>query len=78
MQRKKLEAKQSQQRKYYNRGSKALSKLKVGEPVMIQLSNQKWKPAIVTQVCSDRSYVMRTEEGAEYKRKRVHLKQQKY
>ena len=75
---KKLESKQTQQRKYYNRGSKALSKLKVGEPVMIQLSNQKWKPAIVTQVCSDRSYVIRTEDGAEYKRNRVHLKQRNY
>ena len=40
---------------------------------MMQQPNKRWKQAVVKAVHSDRSYIVTTEDGAEYRRNRIHL-----
>ena len=68
-----LRLKQQRQKRYYDQGSKPLPKLAVGEYIMMQQPNKRWKQAVVKAVHSDRSYIVTTEDGAEYRRNRIHL-----
>ena len=68
-----LRLKQQRQKRYYDQGSKPLPKLAVGEYIMMQQPNKRWKQAVVKAVHSDRSYIVTTEDGAEYRRNRIQL-----
>jgi hypothetical protein len=62
------------QKKYYDTGTKQLKPLNHNETVRIQDHiNKTWKPAVVVQKHDQRSYLVRTEDGAEYRRNRRHL-----
>jgi transposase InsO family protein len=68
---KRLKQKQAEQKKYYNRSSKHLSE---GDDVFVQREG-KWKPAIVTSKAdTPRSFNIMTEDGAQCRRNRVHLR----
>ena len=73
----KLEKKQEQQAKYYNRGAKDLQELAKGDVVRMKpfrLGDKIWKKAVVTARLDERSYTVETPEGGVYRRNRGHLK----
>ena len=63
------------QKHYYDVHTKSLSKLQVGDNVLMQMKG-KWRPAKVISVRRDtpRSYDITTPEGQTYRRNRRHLK----
>ena len=62
------------QKKYYDTGTKQFKPLNHNGTVRIQDHiNKTWKPAVVVQKHNQRSYLERTEDGAEYRRNRRHL-----
>uniref|UniRef100_A0A674EBM2 Gypsy retrotransposon integrase-like protein 1 n=1 Tax=Salmo trutta TaxID=8032 RepID=A0A674EBM2_SALTR len=64
---------QQQQKRYYDRSARPLPPLIDGESVRIQ-EHGLWKPAVVIQPAdTERSYYVRTAEGAVYRRNRRHL-----
>ena len=66
-----LKARQRKQKAYYDRGTKPLSKLNVGDSVRVRLGRRDWTPAVVTQLHSaPRSYLVTTENGRVYRRNR--------
>ena len=68
-----LKRRQNTQKRYYDRGSKPLTNLKVGQSVRIKKGNV-WKPAVVKAVHkTPRSYVVTSDSGQEYRRNRRHL-----
>ena len=65
---------QEKQKQYYDRGSKQLKPLKIGENVVMEHNNT-WKPATVTaEHHTPRSYVVENEYGQTYRRNRRHLR----
>ena len=71
--------KQNQQKlkSYHDRQATPLQTLKVGEPVRIQREG-KWKPAtVVAEADTPRSYIVKTPDGATYRRNRIHLNKDK-
>ena len=70
----KLEQKQVQQKKYYDRSSKPLDNLSDGDDVYVQRDG-KWQPAvIISKADTPRSFNIMMEDGAQYRRNRVHLR----
>ena len=70
----KLEQKQVQQKKYYDRSSKPLDNLSDGDDVYVQRDG-KWQPAVImSKADTPRSFNIMTEDGAQYRRNRVHLR----
>ena len=66
-----LKARQRKQKAYYDRGTKPLSKLNVGDSVRVRLGRRDWTPAVVTELHSaPRSYLVTTENGRVYRRNR--------
>jgi hypothetical protein len=62
-----------QRSKYYNdRSTKTLKPLEIGEGVRIR-QGKSWLPAEVMHKVHDRSYDVRTKDGAIYRRNRYHL-----
>ena len=73
----KLEKKQEQQAKYYNRGAKHLQELAKGDVVRMKpfrLGDKIWKKAVVTAHLDERSYTVEPPEGGVYRRNRGHLR----
>lgn len=68
---KKISHKQKQKH-YYDKSARSLQTLQLGEAVRIK-RNDLWKPAIVTKVLNNRSYIVETEDGGSYRRNRRHL-----
>ena len=69
-----LEQKQAQQKKYYDRSSRPLEHLSEGDDVYVQHEGR-WKPAIITSKAgTPRSFNIMTEDGAQYRRNRIHLR----
>ena len=64
---------QSRQQVYYDKGAKPLIPMSQGDSVRIHW-NQSWKPATVTERVADRSYVVQTKDGGEYRRNRRDLR----
>ena len=63
-----------QNKKYYNRGAKSLSRLQPKDPVRIQM-NGEWIPGTVKRLAgTPRSYVVEVPGDREYRRNRRHLK----
>ena len=70
----KLKQKQAQQKMYYDRSSRTLEHLSVGDDVYVQREG-KWKPAIiVSKADTPRSFNIITEDGARCRRNRIHLR----
>ena len=70
-----LEKNSRQQKKYYDKGSKSLAPLHIGDSVYIQLDKH-WRPATVTDIAdTPRSYIVTTTEGKTYRRNRRHIQQ---
>jgi hypothetical protein len=72
---KQLNERQLKQKSTYDVKSKQLSRLHKGERVQVQQPNGIWKPAVVVNEHSDRSYQIKTDDGNVYRRNRVQLKQ---
>lgn len=68
-----IKKRQQQQKHYYDRQTKPLSSLCIGEDVLVQ-SGSGWTPAVVTGVAeAPRSYMVTTQEGRTYIRNRKHI-----
>lgn len=72
----KLQAKRQKEKFYYDRNAKPLPLLEVGDSARIQ-QDKTWKQAVVTDKLNDRSYSVRTTDGASYRRNRRHLNKTK-
>ena len=67
---------QAEQKAYYDRSAYPLPPLKTGDPVYVQMAKGDWKPAQITATAKPpRSFQVRTDDGAEYRRNRRFLKQ---
>ena len=69
----KIQTSKKDQKKYFDRHAQPLKPLEIGEPARIQQSDKTWKPAVVTEKHNERSYSVKTEDGAVYRRYRRHL-----
>ncbi|XP_060575603.1 uncharacterized protein LOC132733042 [Ruditapes philippinarum] len=58
---------------YYDKNAKPLSPLNVGDSARIQRLDKSWSPAVVIKNHSDRSYIVETENGQQYRRNRKDL-----
>ena len=68
----KLVKNRQNQKKYYNRAVKGLPKLKKDDVVRMKptrLGQREWRKGIITSCHGDRSYLVETEEGENYRRK---------
>jgi hypothetical protein len=68
----KLQQEHNVQKKYYDRQSKPLKSLTTGDTVRVQFDKQ-WKKGTVVDKQTDRSYVVRTNDGGIYRRNRKFL-----
>ena len=67
---------QAVQKAYYDWSAYPLPSLKTGDPVYVQMAKGDWKPAQITATAKPpRSFQVRTDDGAEYRRNRRFLKQ---
>ncbi|KAK3745481.1 hypothetical protein QZH41_007545 [Actinostola sp. cb2023] len=72
-----LNRRKQQQSAHFNRNAKDLPTLDEGDTVRMKpfrLGDKRWKKATVTSRLDERSYVVETPEGDEYRRNRFHLK----
>ena len=66
------------QQKHYDRGSKALPNLKIGDHARMQVQGR-WKPVVVTgQAGYPRSFIVSMGDGRKYRRNRRHLMKATY
>ena len=64
---------QQHQKKYYDRSAHPMTTLQPGQSIRLQERGH-WTPAVVIKPAdTDRSYHVRTTEGREYRRNRLHL-----
>ncbi|XP_021361397.1 uncharacterized protein K02A2.6-like [Mizuhopecten yessoensis] len=68
----KLEAKRKEEKKQFDKGSKELPRIKVGQKVHVQQSDKTWKPATILSQEADRSFLVES-AGKMYRRNRRHL-----
>lgn len=61
------------QQKYYNKGSKKLQPLKVGQRILYQKGIREWRPAVVMK-CDGYNYLIKTKDNYILRRNRIHLK----
>ena len=58
----------------FDRRTKPLEPLDLGDSACVQnMQNKTWQPAVITDKHNDRSYSVRTQNGATYRRNRRHL-----
>ncbi len=71
-----LQQAKTKQAYYYNRGSKQLPALEVGDAVrmMPEKGRKTWRKGKVKAIVSPRSYIVRTDSGGNYRRNRRHLR----
>jgi hypothetical protein len=69
---------QTNQKRFYDRGSRPLPALQPGDEVFVQLTpGDRWRPARVTARCtSPRLYVRKTDDGSTYRRNRRFIRRQ--
>ena len=60
--RKKLSANRERQKKFHDRSAKHLSSLQKGDKVRVQIFDKLWKPAVITDQRSNRSYIWQTHD----------------
>ncbi|KAF5302788.1 hypothetical protein FQA39_LY01968 [Lamprigera yunnana] len=60
---------------YYNRNKRPLTSISALEPVLVQKSTRNWTPGEVIKVDkSPESYIIKTQDGNVYRRKRIQLR----
>jgi len=59
-------------KEYYDRSAHPLQPLQIGDSVRIRFGRS-WKPANVTRKVNNRSYIVKTPDGTQYRRNRRHL-----
>jgi len=69
----KMNLSHTEQKKYYDIGAKTLKPLQNDDTVIIQSQNKSWQPADIVNKHDERSYTVRTGDGAEYRRNRRSL-----
>ncbi|CAB3988096.1 Retrovirus-related Pol poly from transposon, partial [Paramuricea clavata] len=71
-----LQQAKTKQAYYYNKGSKKLPTLKVGDAVrmMPEKGKKSWRKGKVKAIVSPRSYIVATDDGGNYRRNRRHLR----
>ena len=69
----KIQTSKKDQKKYFDSHAQPLKPLEIGESARIQQSDKTWKPAVVTEKHNERSYSVKTQDGAVYSRNRRHL-----
>ena len=68
-----IQCAKQQQKKYYDQGSKTHTSLSIEDMARIQQHDKTWKPAVVMEKHHDRSYSVKTPDGAVYRCNRLHL-----
>ena len=68
-----LQQSHEQQKGYFDKHSKPLAPIDVGDKVRFQQDNKIWKPAQVLEKVDDRSYIVNAPNGGIYRRNRRHL-----
>ena len=72
--RRSFEEKQVKQKRFYDRTAKSRTRISAGDHVLLKKNTGRYQPAIVTEeVNAPRSYVVRTRDGAVYRRTSHHL-----
>lgn len=73
-----IEEKRQLNKHYYDKKTRDLPELIVGQPVVVQvkpLTSHIWSPGIIEEVLNDRSYIVNV-DGSRYRRDLVHIKPQ--
>lgn len=70
----KIEMRRGSQKKYFDKGTKALNVFMPGDKVMFKKNEKEWKYGKVVKVLSERSYVVMDGNGQHYRRNRVMMK----
>jgi hypothetical protein len=72
---KKLKYKQAKQKEYYDRTAVQLPPFTTNQPVFVQMGHRDWTPGtVVKKLETPRSYLVKTANGSELRRNRVHLR----
>lgn len=69
----KLQQKQINEKKFYDKSSKDLKPIQINEPVLFQ-NNNSWVKGKIKDKCNDRSYIVTNEYGKDFRRNRIFLK----
>ncbi|KAG5900159.1 hypothetical protein JTB14_035304 [Gonioctena quinquepunctata] len=72
--RKKLIGRQNTQIQNHDKSAKKLSELHPNQKVLIQEGVRSWKPAIIVEKFGPNDYLLKTEDMAEYRRNRYHIR----
>lgn len=75
--RQKMSENRQKQKKFHDRSAIPLPKLQKGDKVRVQLFDKHWKPAVITNVHGDRSYMLQTNDGGLYRRNRKFIHKSK-
>jgi hypothetical protein len=70
--RSKLESKRAHEKKWYDKASKPLPPLEVGQGIQIQQKDKTWRPGTVLKRVGDRSFIVNSQGGL-YRRNRQQL-----
>lgn len=72
-----LHENQRKQKQYYDATTTNLKHLNVQDPIYLQVGHRNWTPGTVIQKHSPRSYIVKSSDGAIYRRNRIHLRSRK-
>ncbi|KAG5880259.1 hypothetical protein JTB14_027324, partial [Gonioctena quinquepunctata] len=72
--RKKLIGRQNKQIQNHDKSAKKLSELHPNQKVLIQEGVRSWKPDIIVKKFGPNDYLLKTEDMAEYRRNRYHIR----
>ncbi|CAK1595943.1 unnamed protein product [Parnassius mnemosyne] len=72
-----LKSRQTVQKRYYDRGSKFLKPLSIGDKIKVRI-NGKWVDGIVIDILGERSYVLKLQSGRIIRRNRRHIIRDSY
>ena len=63
----------AQQKQYFDRQTRPLPLIEIGDSVRFQQDSKLWKPATIISKVDDRSYIVGAPNGGTYRRNRAHL-----
>lgn len=71
----KLSQAKAKQKEYYDRTARKLPSLTPNQPVFVQMGHRDWTPGTVVQkLDTPRSYIVKTANGSELRRNRIHIR----
>ena len=71
--RNKISQSKQKQKSYYDRHAKPLVPLETGDSARMQTQMGTWKPGVIIDKTNDRSFILKTVDGSEYRRNKRHL-----